>query len=107
MSADAKPTQKLPVVGPESIMSAKAHGSTAAPVQKDLRWSCDNKKADEICSKNRHYAEHSGYFKKTKFMQAVKDRKDDAPWKFYDSVSGEHLYTAPIGRSWAQFIDER
>lgn len=28
------------VMGDESIMSKKAHGTSATPVQKNLRWSC-------------------------------------------------------------------
>ena len=38
-------------------MSPKAHGTTEKPVQENLRWSCDRKVADKICSFNRHYAE--------------------------------------------------
>ena len=46
------------VMGDESIMSQKAHGTSQTPVQKDLRWNCDNKTADQICNFNRHYAEY-------------------------------------------------
>jgi hypothetical protein len=52
---------KLPVLGDESIMSEKEHGTTKSPVQKDLRYECDFSTADRICCYNRHYAEHSGY----------------------------------------------
>ena len=51
------PGAKLPLPGTESIMSPKAHGTTEKPVQENLRWNCDRKTADNICSFNRHYAE--------------------------------------------------
>jgi hypothetical protein len=56
---------ELPVVGSESLMAAKAHGTSATPVQDELRWGCDWKTADRICNFNRHYAEHAGYFRST------------------------------------------
>lgn len=43
------PGAKLPIPGTESIMSAKAHGTCATPVQQRLRWGCDIKLADRIC----------------------------------------------------------
>ena len=42
----------LPVVGAESIMSKKQHGTSETPVQKDLRWGCDWDTADRICNFN-------------------------------------------------------
>jgi len=45
------------VMGGEELMSQKAHGTSATPVQQDLRWNCDAKTADKICNFNRHYAE--------------------------------------------------
>jgi hypothetical protein len=48
--------QGFPIVGAESIMCAKAHGTCPSPVQADLRWNCDRKTADNICCFNRHYA---------------------------------------------------
>ena len=36
------------VMGDESIMSQKAHGTSAVPVQKNLRWNCDVKTADNV-----------------------------------------------------------
>merc|ERR1719359_2495224 len=65
-------------------MSEKAHGTCEKPVQSDLRWSCDNETADRICCFNRHYAEHSGYWLKTTFMQEV-DKAGKTT--YYDSVS--------------------
>jgi hypothetical protein len=54
-----------------SICIYKAHGTTATAVQKDLRWNCDQNTADRICSYNRHYAEHSGYWEGTTFLKEV------------------------------------
>jgi hypothetical protein len=42
----------LPIVGAESIMSKKKHGTSETPVQKDLRWGCDWDTADRICNFN-------------------------------------------------------
>jgi hypothetical protein len=49
-----------PIIGDESIMKEKAHGTSATPVQKDLRWNCDVNTADRICNFNRHFAEYAG-----------------------------------------------
>lgn len=48
------------VMGEESIMSPKAHGTSETPVQENLRWDCDRAVADRICNYNRHYAEYRG-----------------------------------------------
>jgi len=53
---------ELPIIGSESLMSAKKHGTCESGVQSNLRWNCDSSLADRICCYNRHYAEHSGYF---------------------------------------------
>jgi hypothetical protein len=66
-----KPGAKLPIMGDESIMKEKGHGTCATALQKDLLWGVDAEVADRICTKNRHYAEHSGYFVKTGFIKAV------------------------------------
>ena len=47
---------KLPLQGEESLMAPKAHGTTPAPVQANLRWGVDQNTADKIVSFNRHYA---------------------------------------------------
>jgi hypothetical protein len=54
-----------PLLGDESIMSDKKHGTSDVPVQDDLRWGCDKETADRICNFNRHYA---GKTKKKKNM---------------------------------------
>jgi hypothetical protein len=45
------------VMGEESIMSPKSHGTSEVPVQEDLRWDCDVKVADNICNFNRYVRE--------------------------------------------------
>eukprot|EP00756_Hemistasia_phaeocysticola_P021052 Hpha_TRINITY_DN15754_c0_g2::TRINITY_DN15754_c0_g2_i1::g.40005::m.40005 len=95
------------VMGDESIMKQKAHGTTETPVQQDLRWHCDVKKADEICCYNRHYAEHSGYWMKTSFLTEEGPRlKDGGEMDFFDSVTGKKLFSAPRGRSFDDFVKE-
>lgn len=101
--APVAPGQKLPIVGTEAIMSQKAHGSTEKAVQENLRYGCDQKTADKICSYNRHYAEYGGYWKKTTFLAEV-DRA--AETTFYDSVTGLPLFVAPRGRSFEEFEKE-
>jgi len=41
------------VMGDESLMSQKAHGTSEKPVQDNLRWDCDVSTADRICNFNR------------------------------------------------------
>mmetsp|Transcript_15251 Transcript_15251/g.40938 ORF Transcript_15251/g.40938 Transcript_15251/m.40938 type:complete len:221 (+) Transcript_15251:52-714(+) len=91
------------VLGDESLMAKKSHGTCIAPVQKDLRYGCDRETADKICCYNRHFAEYAGYFKKTSWL---KDVPHDAPTEYYDSVTGKRLFTAPIGRSMEDFANE-
>ena len=44
------------VMGDESIMSKKKHGTSEVPAQKDLRWNCDYDTADRVsfsfCNEN-------------------------------------------------------
>lgn len=90
--------------GDESIMSPKAHGTSASPVQDDLLYGVSNKLADKICNFNRHFAEMGGYFTSTNFEDQVLDAK--GPITFYDSVTGKPLFVAPINRSPEEFIKE-
>lgn len=95
------------VMGNESIMSKKAHGTSAVPVQENLRWSCDRTVADRICNFNRHYAEHSGYFQSvSEFLTEAAQLPADATMTFYDSNTGKKLFTAPKGRTMEQFLKE-
>lgn len=97
-------TSKYPVVADESVMSKKAHGTSEKPVMKNLRWKCDFDTADRICNFNRHYAEYAGYWQTTDFLKSLD--KEDQPIKFYDSVTGKLLFTAPIGRTMEDFVKE-
>jgi hypothetical protein len=75
------------------------------PVQDNLRWGCDRKTADRICNFNRHYAEHSGYFEKTNFLDEA-TKAPEGTINFYDSNTGKLLFTAPKGRTMEEFLLE-
>ena len=105
-----------PATAAESIMNQRQHGTCEKPVQQMLRWQCDVKKSDEVCCFNRHYAEFSGYFQQTPFLQnpyEVKEDKDkalptpEAPVVFNDAVTGKPLFVAPgPSRDWEAFVKE-
>jgi len=92
-----------PLIGPESIMAPKAYGSSGVPIQQNLRFGCDVALADRICNRNRHYAEHSGYWKSTSWMKEVEGKGEVT---YYDSNTGKPLFIAPRGRSFAEFKAE-
>jgi len=95
------------VMGDESIMSKKEHGTSHVPVQTNLRWKCDRSTADRICNFNRHYAEHSGYWKSTSFLdEETENGQNGKEINFYDSNTGKLLFTAPRGRSFEAFVKE-
>lgn len=94
------------VMGDENIMSPKKHGTSNTPVQSNLRWECDGKVADRICNFNRHYAEHSGYWETTTFINEASTMPSDGEITFYDSNSGKPLFIAPRGRSMQKFLME-
>ena len=96
--------KQLPVKGADTIMAKKAHGTSERPVQNKLRWDCDVKLADRICNFNRNWAEFAGYWKTTSFLTEA--RAATGPIKFYDSVSGKLLFTAPIGRNLDAWLEE-
>ena len=87
---------KYPIMGEESIMSQKAHGTSATPVQDNLLYGCDFQTADKICNYNRHYAEHSGYAfgNKRTWVSTIKGN-GGVEVTYYDSVTGKPLFTAP------------
>merc|ERR1712232_1505428 len=92
------------VMGDESIMAPKAHGTSNTPVQDKLRWGCDRSTADLICNFNRHYAEYRGYWTSTDFLK--EENAASGPIKFYDSNSGKLLFEAPKGRTYEEFVAE-
>mmetsp|Transcript_1726 Transcript_1726/g.2476 ORF Transcript_1726/g.2476 Transcript_1726/m.2476 type:complete len:222 (+) Transcript_1726:33-698(+) len=95
------------VMGEESIMAPKKHGTSDTPVQGNLRWGCDVKVADNICNFNRHYAEYRGYWRSTSFIEQAKvEYEQNGEVKFYDSNTGKLLFIAPKGRSFEEFIKE-
>jgi hypothetical protein len=76
------------VMGTEEMMSQKEFGTSAVPIQKDLRWSCDVETADRICNYNRHYAEYGGYWERaTSFLQEESEASGEIT--FYDSNTGK------------------
>ena len=92
------------VLGDESIMAQKEHGTSSIPVQKNLRYNVDNNLADRITNYNRRFAEMGGYFQSTEFEKVV--RASETPVTFYDSNSGRPLFVAPVDRSVDSFIEE-
>mmetsp|Transcript_21809 Transcript_21809/g.51468 ORF Transcript_21809/g.51468 Transcript_21809/m.51468 type:complete len:186 (+) Transcript_21809:184-741(+) len=100
--------QKYPVVGPDSIMKKKRHGTSDHPVQETLRWKVSRKSADRICNFNRHFAEPSGSSSSNKeYAQELKDAKSSKTTiKFYDSNTGKLLFEAPKRRTVQQFDQE-
>ena len=92
------------VMGEESIMAPKEHGTSTKPVGK-LRWGCKEDLADRICSYNRHYAENGGYWERsTTFLSDEELSAGDTT--FYDSVTGKPLFNAGKERSWEVFVKE-
>ena len=110
--AMCEPVSGEPVVrGDESLMTPKAHGSTATPVQQELRWGVRRELSDRICSFNREGAEPSGYFTEclafTKQINWARGQTAEPdPITFYDSVTGRALFKAPVGRTMDAFLGE-
>jgi len=100
--------QKYPIVGPDSIMKKKRHGTSDHPVQATLRWNVSRKSADRICNFNRHFAEPSGSSSSNKeYVQELKIAKSSKTTiKFYDSNTGKLLFEAPKRRTVQQFDQE-
>ena len=98
-----KSCQEPCVPGTEDIMKPKEHGTSHTPVQENLRWGCDWKTADRICNYNRHYAEAAGTWKTTTFLRDIQGKKQE---NFYDSNTGKLLFTAPVDRTWDDWIQE-
>lgn len=92
-----------PICGDDSLMSQKEHGTCIAAVQDPLRWDCDVEIADHICCYNRDYAEYSGYWQTTTFLDQVNRNNITT---FYDSVTGKPLFEAPKGRTFDDFKKE-
>lgn len=96
-------------MGDESIMSPKAYGTSAVPVQDSLRYGVPFKLANRIANYNRRFAEFGGYFQETNFESTIRDTYENngaKPITFYDSNTGKPLFVAPINRSMDDFIAE-
>eukprot|EP00549_Striatella_unipunctata_P020435 CAMPEP_0118719658 /NCGR_PEP_ID=MMETSP0800-20121206/29628_1 /TAXON_ID=210618 ORGANISM="Striatella unipunctata, Strain CCMP2910" /NCGR_SAMPLE_ID=MMETSP0800 /ASSEMBLY_ACC=CAM_ASM_000638 /LENGTH=173 /DNA_ID=CAMNT_0006627113 /DNA_START=19 /DNA_END=541 /DNA_ORIENTATION=- len=82
-------------------------GTSETPVMKELKWNCDYATADRICNFNRHYAEYAGYWESTSYLSEIVGTADEAPpTRYFDSVTGNHLFTAPMGRSLEEYLIE-
>ncbi len=98
---------KYPIMGDESIMSSKEHGTSSKPVQPNLKYGVSVQLADRICNFNRHYAEHATYFEETEFEAlARKELEEKNELTFYDSNTGKPLFIAPRGRTFDEFLVE-
>jgi len=54
-----------------------------------------------------HYAEHSGYWKTTRFLDEVGEKgRNGEEITFYDSNTGKPLFRAPRGRTFEEFVKE-
>ena len=90
-------------------MKPKAHGTSEQPVQEILLYGVSRQLADKICNFNRHFAESAGYFESTNWPEVVLEASKDGttqPITFYDSVTGQPLFVAPVGRSAQQLLAE-
>ena len=97
------------VIGDESLLSQKAHGTTEEPVQEQLRWNVNWERADEICSFNDdHDKENRGYAwsDSVTWFSELESLSEGERMTFYDSVTGKPLFIAPQGRSLADFKKE-
>merc|ERR1711976_331687 len=65
----------------------------------------DRSTADSICNFNRHYAEHSGYFLSTQFLNEAKaaEKRGDQ-MKFYDSNTGALFFWHPWVELWMSLL---
>jgi peptide methionine sulfoxide reductase MsrB len=86
------------------------------PVQPELLFGCtkDHAMAEQICCRNRHHAEPSGYQEQShvnlfpKLKTAMRTQQDGGSGvtTFYDSVCGKPLFRAPVGRSFEEWAAE-
>jgi peptide methionine sulfoxide reductase MsrB len=106
------------MTGPAVVVTApraSALPKCDGPVQPELLFGCtqDHAMAEQICCRNRHYAEPSGYQEQSHINLFPKlkaglqqDSTDDGVTTFYDSVCGKPLFRAPVGRSFEEWQAE-
>lgn len=93
--------------GDNNIMSLKKVGTCKKSPNKDLRFGVSHKMAENICCFNRNYAEPSGYWEKSDFLEDLsEDIWSQKSVSFYDTISNKELFNAPIKRSWPDFLEE-
>jgi hypothetical protein len=93
------------VLGSEQMMSQKAFGTSAMPMQMNLRWACDEELAEKICNYNRHGAEAAGFWERAStFLQEESEASGEIT--FYDSNTGKALFYGPRERSFSDFVSE-
>jgi len=106
--ATGGPTQR----GDESCMAHKACGTCASAVQDPLRWGVPAELASDIGCFNREGAESNLFFtERLEFTRQLGwqrgvDLSQIEPITFYDSVSGQPLFVAPVGRTMDDFLSE-
>lgn len=91
-----------------SAQDVATRGFCQAPVKKALRFdvSPDWEMANTICCHNTKYAEPSGYFNTDRVRLFSRFKVEEKSHTFYDSVCGVPLFTAPVGRSLAEWQAE-
>jgi hypothetical protein len=88
-----------------SAQDAATRGFCQAPVKKQLRFDVapDWEMANTICCHNTKYAEPSGYFNTDRVKLFSRFKVEEKSHTFYDSVCGVPLFTAPVGRTMAEW----
>ena len=83
-------------------------GFCQKPVARHLRFDVepDWEMANTICCHNTKYAEPSGYFRTSRVRLFSRFKPEEQRHTFYDSVCGVPLFTAPVGRSLAEWQAE-
>ena len=91
-----------------SAQDAAQRGFCQKPVAKELRFDVapDWEMANTICCHNTKYAEPSGYFNTPRIHLFSRFKSEENSHTFYDSVCGIPLFTAPVGRSMAEWQAE-
>ena len=65
-----------------------------------IRWNCDCDTADRISCFNRHYAEYSGYFETTSFVDFANAAGKKNEQISHDSVTGKKLLLPQLEDQW-------